>query len=208
MKIYVTIAAFFVLLSCSTAITAHADTVPWLTGDFQLFGNGNYGTGDNFVAFTPPPPIGLFVFSPPPNLPNSTFCVSPPIEGWNCVTTWNGNAFGGSVAFLDVKLNEGDPALTFSGWMSGGQITGGRWTDCIGSCGDQYNQWSFDFTFRGVWSNGWWSEGSANAIIPSVGETDASLQMTTFTTPEPGTLLMLASGILGLGGIARKRLFR
>jgi hypothetical protein len=101
-----------------------------------------------------------------------------------------------------------DPTLTFSGSMSGGKITGFR-VDTIGS-----NNWQFDFAFSGIWSNGWRSEGVADvsecapidAFLGCYEDVEGSLEMTTSTTPEPGTLLTLGSGILGLTGLARKRL--
>jgi hypothetical protein len=94
--------------------------------------------------------------------------------------------------------------------MSGGKITGFR-VDTIGS-----NVWQFDFVFSGIWSNGWRSEGVADilecapidASLDCYADVEGSLEMTTSTTPEPGTLLMLGSGVLGLAGVARKKLTR
>jgi len=65
------------------------------------------------------------------------------------------------------------------------------------------NEWQFDFTFRGVWSNGWWSEGSGDIHVGTTQDTQGTVALTTFT-PEPGPIALLSSGIV-LGWRSWKR---
>ena len=55
------------------------------------------------------------------------------------------------------------------------------------------NEWQFDFTFRGMWDNGWWSEGSSSIHVGTNDYRGGSLTMTTYT-PEPSTLSLIGLG--------------
>ena len=197
------------VLVCSVLPKAYAsDTVPWLTGNFTLTcfaGSCSGGDGSGVSSFQPPP-YGQMVFSPPPNLPYTYSCErcdDPAYGTWE----WDyaGSAIGGAVGFSGVQLQYSDPALGFNGWMTGGSVTG--WVEDFGTMlnTDPINQWYLDFTFRGVWDNGWWSVGTANMSTDSTGDAWGTVEMTTYT-PEPGTFALLGSAILGVAGVLRRRL--
>jgi hypothetical protein len=191
--------SLIVAIASFAVVAGHADTIPSLTGDFTIetLESSNFGTGENsapiFRLPDLPPGTAAIMFSPPANLPSNTLPCPPACDF--TVTFWNGSAIGGTVG-MDADI--GGQFITMTGWMTGGEISGFRQiVNNPNLCCDA-NEWQFDFTFRGIWSNGWWSEGSSSIHISTnpPGETFGSVAMTTFATPEPGTIALLSTGIV------------
>ena len=59
--------------------------------------------------------------------------------------------------------------------------------------------------FTGYWSNGLYGYGDADVFITLGQGASANFDITT-VAPEPGSLIMFGSGILGLAGVLRRRL--
>ena len=186
-----------VAIVCFAVVAGHADTIPELTGTFNVFGSDNFGNPRvNMVNLISPigVPFAGMTFSPPANLPFTTI-TNCSTYGCVFVTLWDGSAFGGAVGMgADVG---GGQFITMTGGMTGGVISGLQ-EECTGNLICYADEWQFDFTFRGIWSNGWWSEGSSSIHISTnpPGETFGSVAMTTFATPEPGTIALLSTGIV------------
>ena len=160
--------------------------------------SSNFGTGENSAPLFrfPDLPLGTaaIMFSPPANLPSNEIMRC---DSQGCITqiTWNGSAIGGSVG-MELFNDSGQTIANMKGGMNGGEISG-FFQSCTGNLICEANEWQFDFTFRGIWSNGWWSEGSSGIHISTnpPGDTFGSVAMTTFT-PEPGTIALLSTGIV------------
>jgi len=97
-----------------------------------------------------------------------------------------------------------DPGLNATG--IGGSFYGQMGDFCIQGCFDWYEYG--DFVFSGYWSNGWHSAFSAGYTWDFYFATNGGLGITTQTTPEPSSIALLGSGVLGLIGYGRKRLGR
>ena len=180
-----------VAIACFAVVACHADdTIPLLTGNFDAFGSLNFGTGSNLVILNGPSAVGM-TFSPPANLPSNTLPCPPTCDF--TITLWNGSAIGGAV---DMIADIGGGTIDMAGGMTGGEISGFRQIANNPNVCCDANEWQFDFTFRGIWSNGWWSEGSSSIHVGTFnGITEGSVAMTTFT-PEPGTIALLSTGIV------------
>jgi hypothetical protein len=134
-------------------------------------------------------------FSPPANLPSTTIVNCSP-EGSITAIFWNGLRFGGLVNTL-AQFDQTSPILSMTGWMTGGVISGFQ-EFCEGQEICYSNKWQFDFTFRGIWSNGWCSEGSSSMHVATTnppGLTFGSFTITMFS-PEPATMALLSPGIV------------
>jgi hypothetical protein len=91
----------------------------------------------------------------------------------------------------------GPHGLTFNGIVTSG------WTTHYGPGHDViwlgfYGQWSNGLSGGGDAFEDWWS-GQFH-------EVEAQLDIIT-TTPEPGSFVLLASGVLGAAGVLRRKLF-
>lgn len=71
------------------------------------------------------------------------------------------------------------------------------------SAGSSISSTTADVDFSGYWSDGVYGYGTANVEI-GLGNTFADL-VTHAEAPEPSSLVMLGSGVLGLGGLLRLR---
>jgi hypothetical protein len=100
-------------------------------------------------------------FSAPANLPSQTTVTCTP-EFCLTQTIWNGSAIGGTVG-MGAQDMFGKP-ISLTGGMTGGMISG-FYENCEGIVICYANEWQFDFTFRGVWNNGCWSEGSGATSV-------------------------------------------
>jgi len=151
---------------------------PWLTGSFFVEGFDNFGLGENSVfVLSGPPFFPEMTFSPPANLPSQTTEICDPIPSCNQLfgftAVWNGSAIGGAVRMFTQDMS-GQP-ISLTGWMTGGVISGFR-QEVMGIEDIYINEWQFDFTFRGIWSNGWWSEGSSSIHVGTSTDTEGLLR--------------------------------
>jgi hypothetical protein len=182
-----------VAIVCFSVVAGHAGTVPELTGTFEPVGLGNNPAGPFTVSFPPNPFVTQMTFSQPANLPSQTTMNCAP-QGCFIQTDWNGSAVGGGVDMVTVT-DTGIQTINMTGLMTGGTISGFL-IECTGIliC-DGYN-WDYDFTFRGIWSNGWFTDGSASIRTGVMGDAQGTVTMTTFDTPEPETIALLSAGIV------------
>jgi hypothetical protein len=112
---------------------------------------------------------------------------------------------GGSIQF---SLDNQGQSYVFDGDILSGQL-GGYYCTAYMVCPPGMNTYSISFQFDGTWSNGWPAQGDLwamendfyhNGLVRIVTEVPES------TIPEPSTLVMLGSGVLGLAGVIRRRL--
>ena len=188
-----------VAIVCCAVVAGHADIIPELTGDFIAYApTGGLPDGRTGVPLYLPTggfSGALMFLAPPANLPSktTTTCTDPN----NCVivTIWDGSAIGGPVS---MSADIGGQTINMTGVMTGGSIFGQNiiCDNPFFPCFDW--QWDFSFSFRGSWSNSWFTEGEAGITMSpgDTGETRGTVSMTTSTTPEPGTIVLLSSGIV------------
>jgi len=119
------------------------------------------------------------------NFVSTTFC-----DEGICFVIFTGDLNSGSVSF-------GDSSYAFQGQITGGTITGSYYV----SFGAFYETDVFSFT--GAWNNGYQGVGGVG-IIDVAGGNDGSFSVST-TTPEPGTIVMFGSSLVGLFGVLRLR---
>lgn len=192
-----------VLALSSLSVNAHADTVSELTGHF-VFDSANGSLGSHNWGYVWTPPNGLFDFSvvlPTESLEKAETCMDPPTCYIHQIV-WEGPALSGTVSW--TNLNNSASSTTFAGWMTSSDISVWEMWDDRGGWDGVY-EYGLDFTFRGVWSNGWWAEGSTVALTHTTGSTDGYFDMTT-STPEPDSLVLFASGALCIGKMLRRKL--
>ena len=102
-------------------------------------------------------------------------------------------------------------SYAFSGWITGGtsEVYGTTPVDFVGLCVEnpescisaEYD----DVQFVGRWNNGWRSEGDVYAWFSNGGGYQGGfIDMTTYT-PEPSSVVLLGSGILGIAGVLRRK---
>src|SRR5215471_20956493 len=129
-------------------------------------------------------------------------CFTPPPYSWcdstqlQCGGFWYQALFGQGGTFTMT----GPQALTFNGIITSGWITHpGPGNDSI------------TINFSGQWSNGLSSSGEAFEYWWSDPFLDVEASLNTSTTtivPEPRSLMLLGSGVLGLAGVLRRNLIR
>ena len=193
------------LLCCSICGVARAsNTVPFYTGSWFAYGLGDSWTpGGTTIAgemqYVSPTLNFVFDFSAP--ITNLT-------ETGNCSLScsYTGNIDSGTVSFAGYDILGQHPPYDFTGSiLSGG--TFGAWETC-----DQIScEWMTNVTidFRSQSSDyGWLSTGNLQWVGGCAdGECESYSTLTQQTVaPEPGSLILFGSGILGLAGVLRRRL--
>ena len=128
----------------------------------------------------------------PPSYPPSTTVITC-LDVNNCeyvfsvTTTWAGTLAGGatSMTFYD----EYDTPFNMDGQMTSGGIFGQQVFVCsLGfDCSFISSEGGYSYAFVGTWGNGWWSRGYGEVGFED-GSIGGNVQMTTYSTPEPGTL--------------------
>jgi PEP-CTERM motif-containing protein len=176
-----------------------ADTVPWLTGSAST----NYGVvflGSGNVQFPPgdfgPDPFSLTFGSSG----NYTFDLN--CDGRWCSFLGQANLAGGYVSMDEDQYQ-------FSGRItSGSSELWGLFLEADGCpdllyCVDTESE---VFAFVGFWNNSWATTGRFDDWFTYYNfNAYYDLEMVT-TTPEPGTLFLFGSSVLGVMGVLRRRL--
>ena len=201
------LAALFVLATCSVAV-AHASVISQISidgsdkfsvsgtsGSITFFNPASVGAGatGNFSVFTSPDPNVLMFPTFPPNT------ALPFALGFQTVMSRLGMP---SVLALTTTqgLNTLDFFMTDDSVSLVSGITGCTLT-CLDVTGDGfYTETGFPqlpgaFTFT-------------TQAVDATGGTEVTFSATGFETPEPTSLLLLGTGILGLAGIARRKLIK
>ena len=185
------------VVCCSIVGMANADhwvsSYNWLAS--ERFGSGQgtqYG-----ITFGPPYLVdGTLTYTGNvTNFESTTVCYTPLPYCTYYMTTFSGSLNSGSISF-------GDVSYAFQGAITSGYFNGSTGFEQLGRYYFVENSY---FDFSGRWNNGWTSTGFYEYIGLCCDAGQGYTQMTT-TSPEPSTLLMLGSGILGLVGVRRRKL--
>ncbi len=195
-------------LSC-VPVPAHADnTIGFYSGDFGVTGGVSYYPGDGAAGTdTVYNNVALnfdFLFNG-----NVTNFQETPYCGLDCPQYYSANINSGTVQFSGIDESGQNPSYDFTGIIEpGGTLSGSIICDNQG-CAWQ-NQ--IDITFQSTsGTNGWQSSGSLSYTDGNDGSGGGGfggLDLLTqqASTPEPSSFLLFGSGVLGLGGLLRRRL--
>ena len=183
------------VLLAPTIARADISIIPWMTGGF-------YGWDWGF-SMGAPSYDGQWVFgfdaSPEYSMPTLTWecdeylCYG---QGWSSI---DGGGVGGYLWRWDGSNYLYEAGYT--GVVTGGSVYGQEWI----SAGEDHRWTQFSFDFTGTWTNGWHTDGNVYASWSSDSNPYSQWALFTYATPEPSTLLTLASGGLGLAGFVRRK---
>ena len=99
----------------------------------------------------------------------------------------------------------GSGPLTFTGHVAvGGTVTQTFAFDMLGTAPPVFSTFSFGAAFSNLISLDLPSQGDISSAIPSYQLTNVRLNAST-VTPEPATWLLVATGLVGVAGFARRR---
>jgi hypothetical protein len=202
-KVSFTLALLLIVICCLAAAPVKADTVSWLTGTFgwisEIPFEGYFSTGNpNF-------PQGLQSANE-----NGVYwaneCTPDNPQYPDCHFQWS-NRLGKTQIYIYDQ--NGNQVLSFSGYVTG------EASEEVMACDDGdyacYVSGEMDYTFAGNWSNGRWHSVGSGDVSFSSSNLDVyfgDFTITTNVAPEPSTLALLGSGVVGLIGYGRKRLGR
>ena len=189
------------VICCLAAAPVKADTVSWLTGTFgwisEIPFEGYFSTGNpNF-------PQGFQSVGASVNWVNE--CTPDNPQYPDCHFHWS-NRLGTTQIYIYDQ--NGNQVLSFSGYVTG------EASETVTACEDGdyacYISGELDYNFVGSWSsNHWYSVGYGGVSFNSSDQFFVGgFSMTTTVAPEPSTLALLGSGVVGLIGYGRKRLGR
>ncbi len=197
---------FVAALTLCCGVVRADNTVPFYTGSWQTIGFGDsWNPGDTTIVsdteFVSPTLNFAFDFSAPiTNLTVSGNC------SFSCDFT--GNIDSGTVSFGGYDNFGQHPPYNFTGSiLSGG--TFGAWETCDQISCEWQTHVTFDFGSQSS-DYGWLSTGNMRYIggcADGACEEIGTLSQHTLA-PEPGSLILFGSGILGLAGVIRRRLIR
>jgi hypothetical protein len=127
----------------------------------------------------------------------------------NCQYMWQGNIPSGVISIYATLqyANYTTRTLTFTGTFTGGYFSGAYTDVCFENEGGPcFSEWQGVNFFSGTWSNGWKSTGGSFWEEMDSEPNWIGLIGMPISTPEPTSIALLGSGVLGLIGYWRKRL--
>lgn len=128
----------------------------------------------------------------------TTYCQDPECYNYVISDVWTGHVTGGTIAL--VFENPYSQQFDVNGVLTWGQINGTA--DCFSDSGQCDLTHDILAGFSSTWPNGnvW------HGFFHITDRTGFVLQGTITFTPEPGSLLLLGSGVLALAGILRRKI--
>src|SRR5271165_7079449 len=205
-----------IVICCSTIGIACADsTVPWLTGDIAVSAFDSWWPFGVSIGQT----VGIIGLQVPTNLGEMS-CWPIPAQG-SCTFSTDGRLDG---RYLDMNVQKDGKEYDFYGTTTGTYSGTGTIACSEAWPGDECSQYVLTYQESDVFSFAGKCSVSGYPIYwGSVGELSGwsaidcgsscnwnyGLEGTVVTTtPEPGSMVLVGSGILGLAGVLRRKLLR
>jgi hypothetical protein len=173
-------------------------------------GNELFGTGEShefrFCFWHTDAEDNLYPTGTPFNL-DKTMDAEDAYEPWAAMTAWV------DVWSVDSELDT--PQIVIQAWTSPyyGDPLIEVWSQTLdlSSSGNEYFTFAYKFTDAEVatWeSNGWGAITISAVNLPGNDFNILTVGMTLETVPEPGTMLLFGSGLVGLAGLGRRKFFK
>ena len=201
--------ALVIVVCFSAASIAQGDNIGTLyTGSFSVLTDGSavWQPWASQVGGTLLGNTQTLEYSVTFSAPISNFDVTPPC-GPGCPQFFSGDLNSGSISFSGIDSLDQVP-YNFAGYLTpGGSIIGDVVCDSFGCTWNE----SVFVGFVGQPSNGWQSVGG---IILDGGNAgwgggdSGLLNLVTTPTPEPSSIVLLSTGIIGSAGLLRRKLKR
>lgn len=150
-----------------------------------LVGGANFSTG-NFVSY---------------NAGTQTFTFGPAAAGTFTIAGCSGPCFTGSIVSLSLVQSQTPGIYSFNAKVVIGDVTAGLFAALGIPAPAQLDNWigSMNGTLHGTLVAPGLTAGGGSGTI-------SSLDLGLAPIPEPGTLVMFGSGLIGLGGVLRRKL--
>jgi hypothetical protein len=203
---------WMVLLTLALPVAAFAGDVDFQSQTGTLTGNSTLMTLSGTQTVNAISGLGAPLSCGACDLASISFTTGALTQVSGSTTEWTFASGGSFTITADTSLpGIASGATIFSGQFSCGHFT---WTLALQSNGNGTNVYMLAGVISGTWYNGKTVNGvTINTVLNSglglfdggVG-TISSGDTTIVTTPEPGSLMLMGTGLVGLGGVLRRKL--